>query len=208
MGKELKLGFAILTLFCVAGLAHTGFAQRGMSADEIAASGSFDGQLYTNKSLGLMILAPGGWSFYPYSRNQALVAANRNGGRGSSAANTQVLFQSTPSKLSGGEASALFSSGIERLAKTQTAEQYAAANRDMLITQPEIAISRDIYGSKLGETTFAVFEITGKAKDSPYRQVYLATVRRGVAIFFVETFYDNRNTFAVEASLKTLKFRK
>ena len=208
MGKELKLAVATVTFLFIASLGITAQGLRETSADEIAASGTFDGQLYTNRSLGLTILAPGGWSFYPYSRNQALVAANRSGSRDRSAANTQVLFQSTPSKLSGGESSALFSSGLEKLGKMQTAEQYATANRDMLLTQPGIAVARNIYEAKLGGLTFSGFEITGKAKDLAYRQVYLVTVRKGVAIFFVETFYDNRNTFAVEASLKTLRFGK
>ena len=108
----------------------------------------------------------------------------------------------------GGETSALFSAGIERLVKPQTSSQYAAANRDLLTAQPGIVVSRNIYDAKLGGTTFSVFEITGKAKNIAYRQVYLATVRRNVAIFFVETFYDNKNTFAVDASLKTLRFGK
>ena len=71
-----------------------------------------------------------------------------------------------------------------------------------------VVLSRNIYETKVGGMPFSAFEITGKANDVAYRQVYLATVRKGLAIFFVGTFYDNRNTFAVEASLKTLRFGK
>lgn len=185
------------------------FAQGVPSADKIARAGSFDGQLYTNKALGLTILAPGGWTFFPYDRNQALVAKNRATNQDVEAAQTQVLFQAAPSKLLGDEKSAIFSAGVQKLNQAaMTSAQYAAANRDHLAAQPDTVVIRDIYETKLGGAAFSVFEITGKARDIAYRQVYLATVRRGLAIFFVETFYDNKNTFATEASLKTLKFGK
>jgi hypothetical protein len=184
------------------------FAQRTLSADEIAQAGTFDGQLYANKALGLTILAPGGWSFYAYTQNQALVATNRKGKLNPSSANTQVLFQATPPPALGGDKSALFSAGIEKLARPQRADNYAKENRDTLVSMAGITLSRDIYPATFGDVTFSAFEVSGRSKGVPYQQVYLATVRRGVAIFFVETFYDNKNTFATEASLKTLKFGK
>jgi hypothetical protein len=178
------------------------------SADEIAQSGNFDGQLYTNKVLGLTILAPGGWTFYTYSQNQEIVAANRGKNANASSANTQVLFQATPPKALNPNKSAIFSSGIERLTKTLTGEQYAKANKDLVLSASPVVLTKDVYETKLGGALLYAFEITGKQGTDAYRQTYLVTVRKGVAVFFVETFYDNKNVFAIEASLKTLKFGK
>jgi hypothetical protein len=184
------------------------FAQRALSADEIAASGSFDGQMYTNKALGLSILAPGGWTFFTYDRNQALVVKNRAAKRNSEAAQTQVLFQAAPSKLLGEEKSAIFSAGVQVLTEKTTPQLYAMENRDGLALQSDVAVTRDVTEVRYPNITLTAFEITGKAKGVSYRQVYWVTIRKGVAVFFVETFYDNKNTFATEASLKTLKFGK
>ena len=164
--------------------------------------------MYTNKALGLSILAPGGWAFFPHDRNQELVVKNRTGARNPEAAQTQVLFQAAPSKLLGEEKSAIFSAGVQVLTEKTTPRQYAMDNRDRLASQKDVVLTRDVTDARFANITLTTFEITGKAKGVSYRQAYWVTIRKGLAIFFVETFYDNKNTFATEASLKTLKFGK
>jgi hypothetical protein len=187
----------------------TASAQRVLSADEIAEAGAFDGQLYTNKALGLTILAPGGWAFYTYNQNQALVNANRTKNASAASANTQVLFQAMPPKGLGPGKTATLSAGVERLIKPTTAAVYSETNKKLLLTaSPQLALTLDVKEEKHGDATFSVFEVSGKTDGQTYRQRYMATIRKGVAIFFVATFYDNKNEFAVEASLKTLKFGK
>lgn len=185
-------------------------AQRVPSADEVAEAGTFDGQLYVNKTLGMTILAPGGWSFMTYNQNQALVATNRTKNANASSANTQVLFQATPPKVLNPNQSAIFSAGIERLTKPVTAAEYAETNKKLILssTIDAVRLAQDVTVEKHGDISFSVFEIEGKDHDKAYRQRYMVMVRKGVAVFFVATFYDNKNEFAVEASLKTLKFGK
>ena len=104
------------------------------------------------------------------------------------------------------DTSAIFSAGIQRLSKTMSADEYARQSSASMVTSG-LRQSQPISDFKLGNTVFKTFEISGTARSVPFRQVFFVTVRKNVAIFFVETFYDNKNTFAVEAALKTLKFR-
>jgi hypothetical protein len=178
------------------------------SADEIASAGSFDGQLYTNKALGMTLLAPGGWTFYPYDKNQAVVASNRSKERSLSSANTQVLFQANPPKALSPGRSALFSAGIERLTAPSTAKDYIEANKKLVLSTSSVTVTKDTYSMAIGGVTFNGFDVEGMTNGAPYRQTYLATIRRGAAVFFVSTFYDNKSDVAVAASLKTIKFGK
>jgi hypothetical protein len=199
----------LLLAFSLLATGTTAVAQSHLpSADEIASAGSFDGQLYTNKVLGLTLLAPGGWTFYPYDRNQAAVAANRSKERNLSSANTQVLFQAKPPKALSPENSALFSAGIERLTAPSTTKDYIEANKKLVLSTSSVTVTRDTYSTTVSGATFNGFDVEGMTNGAPFRQTYLATVRKGVAVFFVTTFYDNKNDFAVTASLKTIKFGK
>ncbi len=185
------------------------------SAEAITASGSFDGKLYTNSQLGFTILAPGGWNFYTTDQNKAVVAKNRetavktaDNTLQSSAANTQVLFQATPPSLAGQEKSALFSSGIERLIKTITVDSYIDANKKLVLSSPNLTLAKDIYRLTFGGVKFAAFEIEGVRGGAKYRQRYIATIRKNVALFFVVTLYDPKQDTIVDFSLQTIKFSK
>lgn len=184
------------------------------SAEAIAASGSFDGKLYTNSQLGFTILAPGGWNFYTTDQNKAVVAKNRETAvktadttLQSSAANTQVLFQATPPSLAGQEKSALFSSGIERLVKPTTVDVYIEANKKLVLSSPNLTLAKDIYRLTFGGVKFAAFEVEG-VRGVKYRQRYIATIRKNVALFFVVTLYDPKQDAIVDFSLQTIKFSK
>ncbi len=188
--------------------------QKLPSADAIAASGGFKGQLYSNSALGFTMLAPGGWNFYTADQNSALVARNRENALMSSdetlkisAANTQVLFQAMPPPIAGRELNALFSCGVERLTKSLTAEKYIRANKDLVLRRSGVKITKDIHTLKLGGVNFSAFDVEGATDKGTYRQRYIATVRKNAALFFVITLYDDKQDAIVEHSLKSINFR-
>ncbi len=185
------------------------------SAEAIAASGSFDGKLYTNTLLNFTILAPGGWNFYTTDQNKAVVAKNRETAvkttdmtLQSSAANTQVLFQTTPPSLAGQEKAALFSSGIERLVKTVTADAYIETNKKLVLASPNLRLVKDTYRLTFGGDKFAAFEVEGAQGGRKFRQRYVATIRKNAALFFVVTLYDEKQSAIIDFSLQTIKFTK
>ena len=195
-------------------LATTGFAQKQLSAESIAASGTFSGQEYANSALGFSMLAPGGWSFYGAEQNQAAVTRNkqtaeqmRDAKLETEAANTQVLFQAIPPKFAGQDKQAILSAGIEKLTSPTTAEAYATAQKPLVLGSAKAHITKDVYSIPYGGVAFTAFDIEGTRKEGTYRQRYLMTVRRGVALFLVATFFDDRQSAIVDASLRSIRFK-
>lgn len=191
----------------IAAICSTALAQR-QSAESIAASGSFNGQLYTNTALDFTILAPGGWNFYTSDQNKMLVVRNRENAAASadeslknSAANTEVLFQALPQR----ENSALLSCGVERLKTSSTTRKYIEVNRELVLQRSGVKVSKDIYPITLGGVNFSAFEVEGSTDKGTYRQKYMVTVRKNAALFFVVTLYDDKQEAIVEHSLRTIK---
>lgn len=192
----------------------TAVAQPSQNADAIAAAGRFSGQEYSNPAIGFTMLAPGGWSFYNAEQNQAAVERNkraayqtRDAGLESSAANTRVLFQAIPPKFAGQEKQAVLSAGIEKLTTQTTLDKYAADQKALVTAAANARVTKDIYKLTFGGASFAAFDIEGTRTEGPYRQRYLMTLRRGVAIFVVATFFDDRQSAIVDASLKTIRIK-
>lgn len=161
------------------------------------------------------MLAPGGWNFYTADQNSELVARNRENAAMSgdetlkiSAGNTQVLFQATPHTVAGREMNALFSCGVERLTKSSTTEKFIAAYRNLVVQRAGVKVINDISTIKLGGVNFSTFETQGATDKGTYRQKYYATVRRNAALFFVITFYDDKQDAIVEHSLRSMTFIK
>lgn len=184
-----------------------------MSAEAIAASGGFKGQLYSNGSLGFTMLAPGGWNFYTAEQNSALVARNRENATISgdealkiSAANTQVLFQAMP-PVAGRERNALFSCGVERLTKSSIGEKYIEAYKNLVVQRVGVKVTNEIHSIKLGGVNFSAFEVAGATDKGTYRQKYYVTMRKNVALFFVITLYDDKQDAIVDHSLRSINFR-
>jgi hypothetical protein len=210
--KRLILGTVLTAgIFGSAALAQT----RQPSADAIAASGGFSGQLYSNTALEFSMLAPGGWNFFTPDQNKAVVARLRSGAAragddslAASAANTQVLFQATPPPVAGREKTALFSCGIERLRTRSTAEKYIEANKKLVLRDTGIKLIKDTYAIVFGGVNFSAFDVEGTVKDGTYRQRYVVTVRKEAAVFFVITLFDNKQDQIVEYSLKSIRFGK
>ena len=193
----------------------------GPTAEAIAQSGTFEGKLYTNKLLGFTFLIPGGWNIFSEKENQAALAVGRqNIKTGVSAKddadldksleNTQVLFQATPPAFgvptSGPVNSALLSSGVERLHVKATSEKYLEINKALVLHTPGTKVIRDNYSVPFDGGTLAGFDVEGTTGNTTYRQSYLATVRKNVAVFFVITYYDHKFDKIVPESLKTLRF--
>jgi hypothetical protein len=195
-------------------LTTAAFAQKPQTAESIAAAGTFTGQEYANAALGFSILAPGGWSFYGAEQNRAAVERNkqtaarlREARLETEAANTQVLFQAIPPKFAGQDKQAILSAGIEKLGSPTTAEKYAADQKSLILGASTAHVTREIYNVAYGSVPFAGFDIEGTLKEGTYRQRYLMTVRRGVALFIVATFFDDGQSAIVNASLRSIKFK-
>lgn len=189
-------------------------AQKQPTAEAIAAAGTFNGQEYSNSILGFSMLAPGGWTFYNAEQNQAAVERNkqvtaqmRDAKLISSAANTQVLFQAIPPKFGGQNEQAILSAGIERLTTSISLEDYAAVQSGHFAGSKSARIVRDTYKITYGSVPFIGFDIEGLRNEGAYRQRYLMTIRHGVAVFVVATFFDDRQEAIVDASLKSIKFK-
>lgn len=216
-----KRALSSVVLMAIAGLCCLTVAgqTRTATADEIAGSGTFSGQLYTNKPLGLTMLAPGGWTFYTREQNQSIVTANRTRtGAGQAqpvdktlaeaAANTQILFQASPPNIPAQADTALFSSGIERLQTPSTSDKYVEANQQLVLRAANVAVVKDKYPLVFGGVRFVAFDVEGKNRGRVYRQRYIMTVRRNIALFFVITLYDSKQDPIVDASLRSIRFGK
>ena len=210
-GKDAKAAKRLLAVLL---LATTGFAQKQQTAELIAAAGVFNGQEYSNPALGFSMLAPGGWSFYKAEQNQAAVERNkqnasqmRDARLETSAAHTQVLFQAIPPSFGGQDKQAILSAGIEKLSSPTSAEKYAADQKTFVMGSANARITRDIYSVTFGGVTFTAFDIEGTRKQGAYRHRYMMTVRRGIALFIVATFFDDRQSGIVDASLRSMKFK-
>jgi hypothetical protein len=209
MKKHTLLIVALIALLA----GHTA-AQRGTAnVDQIAEAGVFSGLLYSNGSLGMEILAPGGWNFVPRERNGELVRANRERAAASGdaalkeyAENTQILFQATPPEFAGQQTSALFSAGVQRLVKRTTLEEYLAANRDLVLQTPGSKMLRNIHSVDIGRAKFKEFEVEMPQQKGTFRQRYLATLRGPYVVFFVITINDDRQLNMIDFSLNSLKF--
>ncbi len=185
------------------------------SAEAIAASGGFSGQMYSNPLLEFSMLAPGGWNFFTPDQNKAVVARHRenasvilSAGLEDAAVNTQVLFQATPPAYGGQDKTALFSCGVERLKKSLTTEKYIEVNQGLVLKTPGVKVIKDTYAVVYGGVKFSGFDVEGSAGKVKYRQRYLAAVRKDAALFFVITLYDDKQDQIIDYSLKSMKFGK
>lgn len=208
-GAKAGKGFLVVLLLTTAV-----FAQKQQTVVSFAAAGTFSGQEYSNSTLGFSMLVPGGWSFYGAEQNQAAVDRNkeiaaqmRDARLETEAANTQVLFQAVPPKFAGQDKQAILSAGIEKLASPTTPEKYAADQKSLILGTSNAHITKETYNMTYGGAVFAGFDIEGTRKEGNYRQRYLMTVRRGVALFLVATFFDDRQSAIVDASLRSIKFK-
>jgi len=194
----------------------------GPTAEAIAKSGSFDGKLYTNELLGLTFLVPGGWNIFSDDQNRSALAVGRENVKtgvsqkddeelDKSMANTQILFQATPfsfgTNAGGSVNSVLLSSGVERIHSKATSEKYLEVNKALVLHTPGTKITKDNYSVAFDGGSLAGFDVEGKTGGTAYRQSYLATVRKNVAVFFVITYYDHKFDKIVPEALKTLRFR-
>ncbi len=189
-------------------------AQKSPTADAIASAGVFSGQEYSTPVLGFSMLAPGGWKFYDAQQNKSAVDRNKQiaASKGdakliTSAANTQVLFQAIPPSYGGQDRQAIISAGIETLTTPRTSERYATEQRDLAVASTQAKLTSDLRRSTYGGVEWWTYDIEGPSSRGPYRQRCMITVRRGVAIFLVVTYFDDRQQQIVDGSLKSIKFK-
>ncbi|QQS32276.1 MAG: hypothetical protein IPM50_11440 [Acidobacteriota bacterium] len=206
--------FLVILLFLA--LASYTTAQRGTATvDQIAETGVFNGLLYSNTSLAMEMLAPGGWNVVPKDRNTELVRLNRERALRSGdamlkeyAQNTQILFQATPPEFAGQQTSALFSAGVQRLVRKTTLDEYLSANRDLVLQTPGSRVLRDIHSVDIGRSRFREFEVEIPQENGTFRQRYLATLRSPYVVFFVITINDDRQLNMIDFSLNSLRFTR
>ncbi len=216
------LCFIIFLALSAAFLCPVAAGQTRPTAQVIAESGNAEGMLYSNKLLGFTILAPGTWHYFSKEQNDNAHAAGRDAVRASKSGlsqaeqaaldrsidNTQIMFQATPLPLGEPGNAAIFSCGIERLQTATTLEKYAQANKKMVLMTPSVKITKDIYPVTFNGVGFSGFETETSAYGKIYRQKYLVTIRRSVALFFVTTIQNNKYDQMLDYSLKTIRFGK
>lgn len=208
------LSKSLLTVAAVGAFAAAVIAQKQQTAEAIVAAGMFSGQEYRNPALGFSILAPGGWRFYNAEQNQDAIDRNKRAAfqardaiLETSAANTQVLFQAIPPKFAGQDKQAILSAGIEKLTAQTTLATYAADQKALVLGGANAHLTRDLYKVTYGGGPFVEFDVEGSREAERYRQRYLITIRRGVALFIVATFFDDRQSGIVDAALRSVTFK-
>jgi|GEM_PF-3548166 len=192
-----------------------------LSAQEIAESGSYDGKVYRNEFLKLSITLPEKWTLLSDDVNKAALEAGKDeisknkSQKGKeevekSISNTRVLFQALPFPPGSPDNTAVFACGIEKLQSTNsTVQTYAEQNKKLVLAANEKAtLKKDLYSTVLDGVTFSTFEIAVEKEGMSYNQTYIVTYRKGIAFFFVLTFFDNTYKETLANSLKTLTFEK
>ncbi len=192
------------------------------SAQSVAAAGSFDGKLYTNEPLGLTMLVPGGWNIYTPDQNAAAFASGRANtlagtsglsrpereGVDRSISNTQILFQAVSRSTEPPTPLARLSCGVEKLVSPTKQEDYVKENKRLVLMTSPATITKDVYSTVIGGASFTGFDVEGVAGGKTFRQRYLVTIRHGFALFLVITLWNDINDSVLDASLKTLKFKR
>lgn len=227
--------FLRLTALCIIcgailSVAGRGQASRGTtgkdpipsSVETVAASGVFEGKLYTNSLLGFSVLVPGGWNIFTAEQNNSALAAGQantlsNAWRvdekervdlNRSMANTQILFQATSRVTNSEPLLSRISCGVERLAEPIAIEKYVERNKRLVLLTSPTKLAKDVYSTNLSGTAFTGFDVEGAVNEKVFRQRYLVTIRKGYALFIITTLWNNINDSVLDASLKTLKFGK
>lgn len=172
-----------------------------VTAQEIAESGTFDGSVYRNKSLGFSLSIPKTWSLISDDMNKAGLetgrklitegqSADKEQALNASIARTRVLFQAYPSTSPLGT-TGLLACGVERTPDGITQDQYAAENLRLLQESSlKAQLTKSIYKTNVGGKSFSAFDVQIVRGDMTMDQTYYIHMRRGVAFFFVLTRYD------------------
>lgn len=189
------------------------------SAIHISQSGAFDGNVYSNKDLGFTISIPKGWSLFSEDLNKAILTLGREKIRTNesekfeaemdkSVANTRILFQTTPFAFGKPGNTANLICGIEVLRMAGTIEAYLEFNKRLVLANPDTRLLKDLNPVTFAKTPFISFTTEGRTPGGTYKQLYIATMRKGVALFFVVTFTDDKYQKEVGESLQSLEFSK
>ena len=187
------------------------------NADAVKASGRFEYGRYENDKLAFGLATPAGWFLVPEGVNKAALdgQAARFGDRKSpgqkkgleqSASNTRILFQYISSPPGSIDSATVFACGIERLPVPVSRQAYAESNRNLVRSDPNTKITRDLNLRPLGGKDWDSFETEVLANGSKFSQLYLTTKRKGYAVFFVVTLADPSHKKAVMDSLNSINF--
>lgn len=185
--------------------------------DVVKASGTFEKGRYENGKLAFGLSTPAGWIRVPETVSQIALDAQRPGiidsrpsgqkkGLNESMSNFRVLFQFTSSAPGSTDNVAVFACGIEKLRTPMSIKEYAESNRDIARADPNTKITKDLNIRALGGKDWDSFETEVLANGSKFNQLYLTTLRKGYAVFFVVTLADPSHKKAVMDSLNSINF--
>ncbi len=222
----MKIAYFILCLSLISGIV-SGQSSRTLktkppdvkpSADQVMLSGVFTGDVYTNKLLGITIQTPKNWYRAEEKVNQTvlpkgrqIVGESRSEAIGEaldeSVAHSRILFQAT--SLSPGSLGswAALVSGIERLPTPTSKEEYSEANRQLILGQPNLKITAEPFVKNLGGTEWSALEVENSTSGTKVSQLYLTTVKKGFAIFFIISRIDDTHKGVILDSLNTITFK-
>jgi len=188
------------------------------TADEVLLGGSLTTNKYVNTVLGFSLDLPKGWFHHGeddkmavMDKGKAIIGADKSRADkralDASAARSRVLFQL--SSLLPGEAGswAAFACGIERLPEPMSSNEYAAENRKLLLGQPTVKTTRANYPKVIGGASWTAFEVENDQAGVLVKQTFVATVRRGFAVFLVVSSVNAEHDKAIAESLNSIKFK-
>lgn len=187
-----------------------------LTPQDIAESGEYFDNVYSNKPLKLTVSIPSGWNLLSDEVNRTLLkegwkdirkAEPQKYDLSKSQLNTKILFQAVSPLSSDQKTVDVLSLGIELLTTLQSQEAYARFNRDLVLKTLSGKLTRDFYSRTIGGERFTGFDIDVVANGAPMKQTYLVKRRENLMLFFVLTFgAGSSTTTEFNTALNTLKF--
>lgn len=181
--------------------------------------GRVENSVYINNYFSFKTTLPAGWQVLEREVSDATLEVGRELVKGSDAqtnaaidksvARTLVLF--ILSKFPPGTPNvthAMLQCGAERISNSQmTSSMYMESNKRLLFgSSLSYKLTRDIYPQTIAGLSFSAMDVEQSAYGMTVKQTYYSTMRKGYALFFVTTYFNEEDRTALEKILKETRF--
>jgi hypothetical protein len=126
-------------------------------------------------------------------------------------AKTYVLFSLTKFPLrTPNVTQAMFQCGIEELSdKNISTRVYLEKNREFLLNSPlHYKLIKDVFPETIAGTNFFAMDMEQSGGGLTVKHRYYSTVRKGYALFFVISYFDEADRLTSENALKSIQFQQ
>jgi hypothetical protein len=174
---------------------------------------------YLNDYFGFRVSVPESWHLIERETRDAALQVSKEMSKGSdpkvnagidkSMAKTYVLFSLTKFPLrTPNVRQAMFQCGIEELSdKDMSARVYLEKNKDFLLNSPlNYKLLKDVFPATVAGTSFYAMDMQQSAGGVTVTHRYYSTVRKGYALFFVISYFDDADRLTSEKALQASKF--